>query len=114
MRRADQTFSAVTSTQEKEFKRRKGLFQLLFSESFVFLGLWDFCFVLGWFWGFETGSLYVVLAALELPLSVEQSGLKLTDILLPLPSEWWDQRHESPCPAWLLSEVVIHAQPPLL
>lgn len=46
VRWVNQIFSAVTSTQEKIFKRRKRLFQLLFSESFVFLGLWDFCFVL--------------------------------------------------------------------
>jgi hypothetical protein len=32
------------------------------------LRLWDFCFVLVWFWFFETGFLCIALAVLELML----------------------------------------------
>ena len=38
---------------------------------------------------FETGFLCVALAVLELAL-VDQAGLELTEICLPLPSKGWD------------------------
>ena len=54
------------------------------------------CFVgfVGLFY-FETGSHYIALASLEFHLS-DQSVLRFTEILLPLPSENWNAL---PCPA---------------
>jgi hypothetical protein len=40
------------------------------------------------FFFFDTGSHYVALAGLE--LSVDQAGLELREILLPLPPKCWD------------------------
>lgn len=51
---------------------------------FVLGALLVFCFVL---FCFETGSYYVAVAGLE--LTVDHSGLGLTDIYLPLPPEYW-------------------------
>lgn len=57
-----------------------------------------FCFCF-----FETASLYVVQAGLELNY-VAQAGLKLTVIFLPWPPERRNYRHAPPCPA--LSNVL--------
>jgi hypothetical protein len=41
---------------------------------------------------FETGSHYVALALLEFTHCEEQSGLRFTEIHLPLPPECWNER----------------------
>jgi hypothetical protein len=54
---------------------------------------WNFLLVMFWF--VETGSLCVSLAALKLSL-IDQAGLKLTGVLLPLLPKFWEEREVLP------------------
>jgi hypothetical protein len=48
---------------------------------------------------FETGC-FCLTACFTTTPSVDQAGLELTDILLPLPPEFWDKRYVPPCPGY--------------
>lgn len=58
-----------------------------------------YSFVLFWF------ELSVTLAVFE--LVIDQVGLELTDICLPLPPRGWDERSVPPCLAFLSLYVFV-------